>query len=239
MSHTGTTTAATSTAGAVTIPEPVAVPAAATRERRTTARLLGAGVVAGPLFLAVGVVQVLTRDGFDLDRHALSLLALGPLGFVQIANFVVTGVLLAAAAIGIRRAMGQAVGATWGPRLVAGFGIGMVLAGLFVADPADGFPLGTPAGPAKISWHGALHGLGFAVAMLSWVSACLVLARSFVARGERAWAAGCVVALVAAATIGASPQAGSFGVRLVLVSAVQLAVVAAVSAKVSRTPRAA
>lgn len=224
-------TAGTPTAGTVT------GHVAAVDERRTTARLLSAGVVAGPLFLTVGLVQASTRDGFDLDRHALSLLALGQLGFVQVANFVVTGVLLAVAAAGMRRAMGRGVGATWGPRLVAGFGVGMVLAGVFVADPADGFPVGTPSGPGEISWHGALHGLGFAVAMLSWVAACLVLARSFAARGRRARAAGCVAALAVAAAVAGSPQAGSLGVRLVLVSAVQLALVAAVSAGLARAPR--
>jgi hypothetical protein len=50
----------------------------------------------------VGFVQILTRDGFDLDRHALSQLALGSWGFVQIANFLVTGVLVIAAARGLR-----------------------------------------------------------------------------------------------------------------------------------------
>jgi hypothetical membrane protein len=52
-----------------------------------------AGVVAGPLFVTTAVVQVLTRDGFDLVRHPISLLANGPFGWVQSANFVVAGLL--------------------------------------------------------------------------------------------------------------------------------------------------
>jgi hypothetical protein len=135
---------------------------------------LNAGVVAGPVFLTAGLVQAATREGFDLGRHALSQLALGSLGFVQIAAFLLTGTLLVAASVGARRAMTGA-GATWGPRLVAGFGVGMLVAGVFVADPAFGYPVGTAAGPGQVSWHGALHGVGFAVAMISWVSACLVL----------------------------------------------------------------
>jgi hypothetical protein len=31
--------------------------------------LLACGVVAGPLFIVVGVLQMLTRDGFDPGRH--------------------------------------------------------------------------------------------------------------------------------------------------------------------------
>jgi hypothetical protein len=197
---------------------------------------LSAGVVAGPVFLTAGLVQAATREGFDLGRHALSQLALGSLGFVQIAAFLLTGTLLVAASVGARRAMTGA-GATWGPRLVAGFGVGMLVAGVFVADPAFGYPVGTAAGPGQVSWHGALHGVGFAVAMISWVSACLVLARRFAAHGERGWAAACLAALAAAAVLGVSPVAGEFGVRIVVVSAVQFAVVAAVSVKLARALR--
>jgi hypothetical protein len=41
----------------------------ATTIKRTRA-LLACGVVAGPLFLAVAVLQALTRDGFDLSPPA-------------------------------------------------------------------------------------------------------------------------------------------------------------------------
>lgn len=223
-----------------TVPARVSSPAVQSEERgrRTgTTRLLVAGVVAGPLFLTSGLVQAATRDGFELGRHALSQLALGPLGFVQIATFLVTGSLVVAGASGLRRAMTGGTGSVWGPRLVAGFGIGMLIAGAFVADPAFGYPVGTAEGPGQVSWHGALHGVGFAVAMLSWVSACVVLARRFAARGERSWAALCVAALVAAAVLGATPVAGEFGVRIVLVSAVQFALLGAVAVRLARSLR--
>ena len=64
----------------------------------TTRRLLGCGVVAGPLFLAVWAVQAFAREGFDPTRHPASLLALGDLGWIQIANFVITGALFVACA---------------------------------------------------------------------------------------------------------------------------------------------
>ena len=203
---------------------------------RGTRRALAAGVVAGPLFLTVGLVQATTRDGFDLGRHALSQLALGSPGWVQTAAFLVAGTMLLTAAAGLRRVL-AGPGATWAPRLVAGFGTGMLLAGVFVADPAFGFPVGTPEGPGELSWHGQLHGLGFAVAMLSWVAACIVLAHRSAVRGERALATGYAAALVLAAVLGASPLAGGFGVRIVLVSAVQFAVVAAACALAARDAR--
>jgi hypothetical protein len=57
-----------------------------------TRRLLAGGVIAGPLFVVVAFIQAFTRPGFDLARHPLSLLSLGDLGWIQIANFVATGV---------------------------------------------------------------------------------------------------------------------------------------------------
>jgi uncharacterized protein DUF998 len=70
-----------------------------------TRRLLICGVLAGPFFVAVAGVQVATRDGFDLARHLLSLLSLGDLGWIQIGNFVVSGLLSIAFAVGMRRAL--------------------------------------------------------------------------------------------------------------------------------------
>ncbi|GAA2556871.1 hypothetical protein GCM10010435_29460 [Winogradskya consettensis] len=86
------------------------------------------------MLLGVGVVQIITRDGFDLDRHALSQLSLGPWGFVQIANFLVTGALVIAAARGLR----GVPGAVWGPRLLAGFGAGMLVAAGVATVPGLG-----------------------------------------------------------------------------------------------------
>jgi hypothetical protein len=104
--------------------------------------LLSCGVVAGPLFLAVVFAQALTRDGFDLSRHPISLLSLGELGWIQIANFVVAGVLYVACAVGMRRVLHPGRGGTWGPVLVGGLGVGLILAGVFVADAGAGFPPG-------------------------------------------------------------------------------------------------
>ena len=208
----------------------------APRDRRFTRRLLACGLLAGPVLLGAGLVQVFTRDGFDLDRHALSQLALGPWGFVQIATFLVTGVLVIGAARGLRGALGPGRGTVWGPRLLAGFGTGMLIAGVFVADPAFGFPVGTPDGPGPISWHGALHGVGFMVAMVSWAAAMVVLALGFTARGDRAQAAVCAVALMAAAAVATAPSFGSFGLRAIVLSAVQLAAVALLCAKALSAP---
>jgi hypothetical protein len=155
---------------------------------RRTRSLLGYGVLAGPFYVALGLAQALTRDGFDLTRHDLSLLANGRLGWIQIANLVLTGMMTIAASAGISRALRSGRGSTWGPRLLACYGAGLIGAGAFAADPAAGFPPGTPEGPGAVSWHGMLHfimgGLGF----LALIAACFVIARRFVADARPGWA---------------------------------------------------
>src|SRR5947207_11878704 len=78
---------------------------AARDETPVTRALLNAGVVAGPLFIVVAFAQAFTRPGFDLRRHAISMLSLGDLGWIQVANFVLTGLLVVALAVGMRRAL--------------------------------------------------------------------------------------------------------------------------------------
>ena len=118
--------------------------------------LLRCGVWAGPFYLAVGVMQALVREGFDFGRHPLSVLANGPGGWIQTANFVVTGLMVLAAAVGFRRVLGPGSrGLTW---LLGAYGVAMLAAAVFRADPVDGFPPGTPEGlPTSISTAGLIH----------------------------------------------------------------------------------
>jgi Protein of unknown function (DUF998) len=154
-----------------------------------TKSLLGYGVIAGPFYVIVVLAQALLRPGFDLIRDDASLLSNGSLGWIQIANFVVTGVMVLACAVGVRRALTGGPAVTWAPRLLALYGLGLIAAGIFVADPMNGFPPGTPAGrPASISLHGMLHIVAAGIAFLCLIAACFVLARRFAALDQRRWA---------------------------------------------------
>lgn len=170
-----------------------------------TRALLACGVAAGPLFTVVALLQMAARAGFDPVRHPISLLSIGELGWVQITNFVLAGLLFVAGAVGMRRVLRTGPGGTWGPLLVGAMGVALVWGGVFVADPADGFPPGTPpGGPDQLSWHGVLHGIGPVVGLLSPLVACFVLARRFGRLGRRGWAAYCTATGVASALIGAA-----------------------------------
>src|SRR5215471_19759058 len=142
------------------------------------ALLLG-GAVAGPLYLVVGLTEAFTRPGFDIRRHDLSLLANGDLGWIHITDLVVTGLLVVAGAAGMRASLTNGRGRTWGPLLVGIFGFGLIAAGFFTADPALGFPPGTPADARSVSWHGLMHLVSAAIGFLCLIAACFVFARRF------------------------------------------------------------
>ncbi|MEU5722690.1 DUF998 domain-containing protein [Micromonospora sp. NPDC047738] len=197
------------------------------------ATLLAGGIAVGPLFAVVAAAQVLTRDGFDLSRQPLSLLALGEYGWIQIANFVVSGLLALAGAAGLRRALRGGAAGTWGPVLVAVFGVGMIVAGVLRADPSMGWPAGAPEGsPETMSWHSAGHGVGAMLAFGSLTAACLVFARRFLRLGARGWALFSVLCALATVIVMAWPDQGSISVRLALGSVFIFGWLTAVSARI-------
>ncbi|MFC9325146.1 DUF998 domain-containing protein [Kitasatospora sp. NPDC057015] len=179
---TVTATSVTATSGATA--HAIRTPAGATVAGTRT--LLGCAVVAAPLWAVVSLTQAATREGFDLTRHPLSALANGSLGWLQIAAFLVAGLLTVLGASGLRRALHGTPGGVWAPRLVRLYGLGMIAAGTLVMDPADGFPVGTPDGmPAALSWHGYGHLAAGSVTFAALAAACFVLGRHFTRAGRR------------------------------------------------------
>src|SRR5580698_4627520 len=62
-----------------------------TRAQRVTKSLLGYGPLAGIVFEGSILIQGLTRHGFSLTRDDASLLANGPLGWIQVTTFLLAG----------------------------------------------------------------------------------------------------------------------------------------------------
>jgi hypothetical protein len=183
---------------------------------RVTRSLLGYGVIAGPFYVAAALAEALTRSGFSLARDDWSLLANGALGYIHVLVLVLTGLMAAAAGGGVVRQLhAERLNAASGWFLGV-YGTGLVGAGFFTADPADGFPAGTPPGPTVTpSWHGTLHiffgGLGF----LGLITACLMLAWQFRRQRQLSWAVFSLItavlfaaAFAGIATGGAASSAG-------------------------------
>lgn len=186
------------------VPDDGCTPAA-----RITRSLLGYGVLAGPWYVLASVVQGLLTPGFDFAHDSWSLLSLGPHGFFHVLVFVLTGVMVAAAGVGLRRHAGGAAG----PALVA-YGLLLVVAGLARPDaPGGGF-----------STHGLLHlaagGLGF----VAFAVAAFALARRFARTGSRTWATWSLLAgvLLLVGFVGVASGASSALVVLGFTAAVVL-----------------
>jgi hypothetical protein len=158
-----------------------------TTPRVSTRSLLAAGLVVGPVYTAVWLGQAATREGFDITRHPASLLANGGPGWIQTVNFVVAGILSIAAAVGLRRSI-SGRGSRWAPRLLGAYGVGLLLAAIFPADPASGFPAGTPADYADISARGMGHFAAGTIGFTGLIAACLVMAAHYRSTGQTAWA---------------------------------------------------
>lgn len=80
-------------------------------------------------------------------------------------------------------------GGTWGPLLLGVYGLGLIGAGVFLADPVLGFPPGTPADANAVTWHGLLHFVSGGIGFIGLIAACFVFARRFAALRQRGWAA--------------------------------------------------
>lgn len=155
---------------------------------RITKSLLGYGVIAGPVYVVVAAAQIAAREGYDPTRHAVSQLANGDYGWVQVVNFLVVGAMTVAGAVGIGRALAPGRHAVWAGTLLAGFGAGMLAAAALRADPSDGFPPGTPPGMGTVTWHGIGHLVAAGLSFLCFVAAALVIASAFARKGMRGWA---------------------------------------------------
>jgi hypothetical protein len=153
--------------------------------------LLVCGAVSGFGFIAVVQVEGAVRPYYDPLSQPVSMLSLGVGGWIQIANFVVTGLLMLACAVGLWRALSTGRAAIWGPILIGMNGLGLIGAGAFNVDPGHGYPPKGALGVATaVTWHGQLHSLTSLIAFVSMALACFVFARRFAAQpGGRLWAA--------------------------------------------------
>jgi len=147
---------------------------------RAARTLLSCGVAAGPIFLLIFAIQMLAHPEFHFARGEPSLLSIGPLGWIQIADFVIGSLLVIAGALGMRRVLRLSKGRFWGPLLLGIFGVAQVGVGVFIADPVRS--------TISMTFHGTMHlifgGVGFGALM----SACFVFVRTFTSLGQKPWA---------------------------------------------------
>ena len=155
---------------------------------RKTRPLLLCGALAGPIFTMIWLVSGLNRADYDPMRHPISSLAIGEFGWTQVINFLISGTLTLVFALGLRSALLARGRSQWALIWIAAVGIGLIGAGLFVTDPVNGYPVGTPLLPMQPTVVGRLHRLFSALVFFGLPGAGLTLARLFARNGERTWA---------------------------------------------------
>ena len=161
----------------------MAVSTKGSRERPLALRfLLACGAIGPLLFIVMFLIEGATRPNYNAWHHFVSSLSQGEQGWMQIANFLMCGVLVLCFAIGLRRVLHPGKGSIWGPLLLGIFGLCLIGAGLFVTDPLLGYPPGAPSTPTL---HGVVHIFLSLVAFIALPAACFVLARRFA--GDPAW----------------------------------------------------
>lgn len=151
--------------------------------------LVGA-VAAAVVFVVVLLIEGALRSGYDPSYHTGSELELGERGWIQRANFFLMGAGAFAFAVGVHWTLDTVVGAA----LLAIFGFGLIVSGMFAPDPIRGYPPGARSEPsAELTWKARVHGVGGPVAFLAIFGACLTVA----GRLQGAWQAYTVLTAVA------------------------------------------
>ena len=168
-------------------------------------------MAAGPLFVSGFTAIGARRGGYDWRRHAVSSLADGPGGWLQRANFLVTGSLLCTAAHGLVRSPRQNADPRVVAALIFGVGGGLIGSGLFVTDPVAGYPpspgtrdQGDETESAVSTREGRLHNLCAIPIFAGIPIAAVTCARSAARREEFGWAsysAGSAIAMAIASVL--------------------------------------
>lgn len=179
-------------------------------------------MVGSVLFVSVFTVYGWLCPGYSPTRMFVSELSLGPYGWVQMLNFVLTGALVLVFGRGLAAHFSTGAASRAGPVLVQCMGVSLMVSGVFATDPSAMFD--------QASAHGVAHGIFGALFFTLAPVSCFVFYRRF--RSDRAWrpmagwtlAAGVVLTLgVGLLKLSQQPGSGLFewkglGQRLILVT---------------------
>jgi hypothetical protein len=140
----------------------------------TNVRRLGgwAGMLGSGLFVLAFTVEGWLRPGYNASSMHISALSLGQRGWIQIANFVCLGLLLALFTWGVAIEFKTGKASRWGVILLAILSALFIISGPFVMDPA-----GTPQSEATL--HGTIHGLAGGFVFLLMPVTIFVFIRRF------------------------------------------------------------
>jgi Protein of unknown function (DUF998) len=134
------------------------------------------------------LVEGAIRPGYGALHHFGSELSLGSRGWVQVTNFIVTGMLVLGFAVGLRRTLVTGRGSVSAPILTGVFGVTLIVAGIFTTDPKPGYPPRTAGTTEAITVPGTIHDLNGLLSFAALTAIILVFAARFLGLpGWRGW----------------------------------------------------
>ena len=166
-----------------------------------------AGIIGPALFVAVFLIEGAIRPGYNALSTFVSALSLGPRGWIQIANFLLFGLLLFIFTRALVREFQSGKGSRAGITLLTITAFCFFFSGPFVMDP-----VGTP--PNQATLHGTVHGILGAIAFMLMPISMFVYWRRFKSDPDRAALRGgtlvlatiSAIALVVLSVVTKSPQ---------------------------------
>ncbi len=143
-------------------------------------RQLGAwaGMLAPIIFVMIFTIEGFLRPGYDIFTMYISELSFGPRGWIQITNFIITGILLLIFTRGITTEFTEGKASRAGPILFAIIGSFLAMSGPLVMDPRD-------APWTLLTWHGIIHGILGAMVFILAAVTCFIFYRRF--REDEKW----------------------------------------------------
>jgi Protein of unknown function (DUF998) len=132
-----------------------------------------AGILAPIIFVGVFIVEGAIRKGYDPRSMYISALSLGNRGWIQIANFMVLGLLLFIFTLGLSKEFQTGKASRGGIITFYIISVLFFISGPFVMDPVD-----TPAN--QMSVHGLIHGISGGIVFLLMPIIIFIFLRRFI-----------------------------------------------------------
>ena len=125
-----------------------------------------AGIIAPVVFVAFFTIEGWLRPGYNPMSMFVSELSLGVWGWMQIANFLITGTLIFLFGRGVTRQFTAGKAAKIGSICLQIIGLSLIASGPFITDPSVMFN--------QSSIHGIIHGIFGAIAFSLMPVTCFV-----------------------------------------------------------------
>jgi len=149
--------------------------------------LLLCGTISGVVFTLSWIIQEAFKVGYNPMMVPISSLAIGELGWIQSATFLISGITLILFAYGLEKIRKNKEFSTWIFIFLAVGGIGLIGAGCFTTDPMNSFPPGTPETIVETTLMGMLHQLFSVLLFIGLPVAMFLFSKYFLHVKNRKW----------------------------------------------------